>query len=1250
MTDSSMTAVSSDDDARALVTAVQRLYRGTDPAELIYNHPHMLNSDEAATVASSHVSVAHLRRAATPPSTTPTSLDMARRVATMMRRLDHLAQPRTQTMILPRAVLMELTDIIRHGLILALPHLQPPHAAASRAGTTSEFVHPTTPPATWSQERVGTRVFDSPSHTWQPPVQDRYATTYYSQDAAQTHKQEMKMRFHACISARRVSMTAVMEGLYTLTYVSVKLRLELVLAQLQRRLQEELSALSHSTSAVPHMNNNNASLALTSSSSAPFNEAQQRAQQQQQQQQLLPEQQARSDSHTVHMSAAHNASESTLLSLMVTQILVDDLSSVYDNMLLLLPLCGDGAMSASRATQLMPALMRYYYQLADWVLRVEDSTLSMYSAHPPAWASAEEVEKGASALCATPMLTRVTRVDCDERRGVVTVHLHRPTLRTPWGLLFTQQGTLLDVDAIMRLQPRARELHALLATTTFGAHVIAVNEDRIVAPSSVKRCASTTSNNKNNTTNAYFDDNANANNNLNDAMDSASMNIPAGHAARVIQSIAEHSAHRKTLQLTLRSHAFRAAVQRAATEVAFVVSPQGGESTGGQRASILLHRRSATTAWSFTLRDAHRPTPAFVSRTSEEADSACNEHRVASTHTNQLNGTMRTPLQDSTNTLIVSTNVPALDTHNSTAGVSPMHRALPALMSSASTSSSSASLLNRSPHRVVLWQPPPSRALSPDARAFVRRFAGRLCVYAMNGVEVRSAAQGAALAETVETVLLDLVVLPARRSSHTQTTTSYPAPNSYSMRDSTTSASLQHASWATGMRSNLDKDVRSETLVHDNNTINAQRAKMERASGEIPTPGLAAHGARVHKTVSEETNTKHVVTHERPRAMDVNHDVPNITARQRPDTRDTEEGAEEEEEIGSAETTTRRDHRMHASQSSVDAQNSVSVTDNNCSISGSRDTALPCATQDIHGDNEWSRVERDASRPAGDVGAAITSQMMSQLASMSTSADAVLHGWPNHETRLSHVQQQEQTSPPQQQQAHSTRDKAHTRPTSHRSEEQVTRTRNHPNKTGVRDGGTRTETTPAEATTSSTTTVLAENNKRQRRHRAAVHTALTQGRRRGASSANADKGSTEHSVGGSEEVKKLPLVAGSRNDAAAAAAAGSTKRCTLANNVELLSLNEESMTLRRESLEKPWGLPIECSSSATASRHGLPLRLLRLPEPRPSCATHPFVRAFAKSASTWYIAEVNGRRATDAKTMLKFMSRLKKMSIKFIRK
>jgi hypothetical protein len=368
------------------------------------------------------------------------SIVVARRIGTMVARLNDLASPASQIVLTPRMVLCELMDIVRQAIYTSLP-------------------------------------------------------TSMQQEVAPTDKAGVVRQFNAYASTRKIPLEAAAESLYTVAYVSVKLRIELVALQLRRRIQEELQ---------------------------------------------------KKDTQ---------ASESSVAALVVTETLLEDFMTIYNNIVLTLPITKaatavsgsndrhgeyDGGSSAvAAAERLVPVFVQYFYQLCDWALVLESTMKGPVMSY-----------------------TQVKRLSVNEERGTVVVDLHRPTPQTAWGLLLNEQGCLVDIDVSLRVFEKAKQLHHLLQATPQGAHITKIN-DQSIPP--------------------------------------VRQGDYAAYAQRVLTTLQTATATRKNVQLSLQSSAFKAAARTLPTEVAFVAPPQGGEGTSGQRVTLVLRRQSTTTDWGFAV-------------------------------------------------------------------------------------------------------------------------------------------------------------------------------------------------------------------------------------------------------------------------------------------------------------------------------------------------------------------------------------------------------------------------------------------------------------------------------------------------------------------------------------------------------------------------------------------------------------------------------------------------------------------------
>ncbi|ORC90615.1 uncharacterized protein TM35_000084130 [Trypanosoma theileri] len=279
-----------------------------------------------------------------PPShKEPHAFLVARRIATVMARLNELCQKEAEVLMTPREALLELADIIRFGLV------------------------------SFHKEVV----------------------------LGQLDQREIAAVLAEYIAHRTAPQAGVVEGLHVIAWISVKLRVEMFLQQLRMRLKVELE-----------------------------------------------------NSHSGGIR-----SEEQVVALNTTIILANDFETSYDNLLVTFPCVQLMDSAPEAAEQLMPVLSKQYYQLAQWVELVENTTLQSPNT------SKDENSS-----------TKVQSID----RESSTVVIRRTDLTSPWGLIFNECGRLVDVDISLRsASAEGEELHRLLRCTTEGASVIAINSTTV---------------------------------------------------------------------------------------------------------------------------------------------------------------------------------------------------------------------------------------------------------------------------------------------------------------------------------------------------------------------------------------------------------------------------------------------------------------------------------------------------------------------------------------------------------------------------------------------------------------------------------------------------------------------------------------------------------------------------------------------------------------------------------------------------
>nr|CCC52145.1 conserved hypothetical protein [Trypanosoma vivax Y486] len=196
------------------------------------------------------------------------------------------------------------------------------------------------------------------------------------------------------VAHRTAPHAGIVEGLHVIAWVSVKLRVEMFTEQLRRRLEGELAS-----------------------------------------------------------SKSDGRAEKQVAALRTTQTLFNDFEKFYDNVLVTFPCMHLMDSTPEAVEQLMPVLIRQYYQLAEWVGLVEASTTL-----PP-------IDN-----------TLVHSIDQANSSFV----LERTDVKSPWGLIFNDCGRIVDVDVSLRSASLGgEELHRLLRCSTEGATVTSFNNKAV---------------------------------------------------------------------------------------------------------------------------------------------------------------------------------------------------------------------------------------------------------------------------------------------------------------------------------------------------------------------------------------------------------------------------------------------------------------------------------------------------------------------------------------------------------------------------------------------------------------------------------------------------------------------------------------------------------------------------------------------------------------------------------------------------
>ncbi|CBH16371.1 hypothetical protein, conserved [Trypanosoma brucei gambiense DAL972] len=292
------------------LNTLQRIQQWGAAAELLYTPNSLVSSPQS--------------------SNEPHALTVARQIATIMARLNELCRREAEVLLTPRLALLELADVIRHGLV------------------------------SFHQEGFN----------------------------GQLGNAEVLAKY---VAHRTAPQCGVIEGLHVITWVSVKLRIELFIEQLRKRVDGELAAAE----------------------------------------------------------GGGSRTEQQLSALRTTQLLFNDFESLYDNLLVTFPCVQYADTIPEVGAQLMPILLKQYYQIAEWVELVESN-----NALPPLTE------------------TRVQSVDAESSSFVV----RRQNPEAPLGLVFNECGRIVEIDPSVRsASASGEELHRLLRCSEKGAVVVAVN-------------------------------------------------------------------------------------------------------------------------------------------------------------------------------------------------------------------------------------------------------------------------------------------------------------------------------------------------------------------------------------------------------------------------------------------------------------------------------------------------------------------------------------------------------------------------------------------------------------------------------------------------------------------------------------------------------------------------------------------------------------------------------------------------------
>lgn len=459
--------------------------------------------------------------------------------------------------------------------------------------------------------------------------------------------------YHQLVSSRSIPLAAMVEGLHAIAYISVKLRIELLCLLLRRALQREGEALTQRAQHTAMLK----AAASGSSISRHKNEKKEKGNPSLVDHNAGPSSQAKQEEE---IQREKELIEDQLASLLVTETLLVDFISYYTNVVRYVGMTGAmrsrgiseggagaacaaavaaaagpsegggastastlGASSSTAAVSsgktlegtapsplLHPStgavkatLIRQYYELSDWILLVETASeippiaLSQITrAHLP------DMEKegggNTSSSSSSPSISAAGKHR--KKEGRLIMELRRPSTTTPWGILFTQTGRLLDVDVAMRVGSRSKEVHELLQRTDGGARIVSVNGHRLPPPPSPSSVGSTGGGAPQKKSKKKGGE---------AAKPLSYADRVAAYHRQVLQQMHQLTFHSRKMVLEVSSPAFTfSAMRDRPRELLFYVPFQGGEAAAGQRACIVLHRRDAThIPWSFAIEQRAAP-------------------------------------------------------------------------------------------------------------------------------------------------------------------------------------------------------------------------------------------------------------------------------------------------------------------------------------------------------------------------------------------------------------------------------------------------------------------------------------------------------------------------------------------------------------------------------------------------------------------------------------------------------------------
>lgn len=384
--------------------------------------------------------------------------------------------------------------------------------------------------------------------------------------------------FHRLVGARMVPEQAMVEGLHTINFSSVKLRVELLCLVLKKALEQELLEKAA----------------------------------------LRDERQAKKKNRSSVEPLEEVKEEHAIAELLSTSTLLSDFMQHYLGVIQYYSLCqtvnkkptnasvatatvkrlprdqigfslvregGEGLVHLSEAAAV---LIRHYYALSSWILLVETAA----HASPIALSRVTKVEYGPEGTAGSPGKKKALKQGKGTSlgAGMVRVALQRPSKDIPWGLLFTEEGKLLDVDVGMRVESKAQEMHQHLQITSGGATIVSVNGKRLRPAPLEKALTSPTSSGS-----------SSSHSGGKKKPHEANAGEQASYYRYVLETIHEVSQHSRSLELVLHSPLWTPSCLRQRPQELLFYAPKGGRA-----AFFVLHRSDVQAPWCFSIEEEHQ--------------------------------------------------------------------------------------------------------------------------------------------------------------------------------------------------------------------------------------------------------------------------------------------------------------------------------------------------------------------------------------------------------------------------------------------------------------------------------------------------------------------------------------------------------------------------------------------------------------------------------------------------------------------